>query len=165
MTSKVETYTWYALRTLPHKERYVSVELDIRGFEHYIPVYRFYFDKNKYKDKILISSYVFVKADEKQLGKLHYIPGSKGILMYDGKPAIVKDNEIDLLRKICGELDFDPELNTLIPGDRVKIINGVLKGQIARVCECQDKKLGIEIMNSNFTIWINSKGLIYELLK
>ncbi|PLX08837.1 MAG: hypothetical protein C0596_05955 [Marinilabiliales bacterium] len=156
---------WYALRTIPHKERHVCTELNSRDYEYYLPLYKIYYDKNKYKEKILISYYVFVYLSEKDFEKIRFIPGSRGLLLYDFVPAIVKREEIEVLRLICGELDLEPEVNTLVPGEKVKILNGVLKGYTARVCECKSNKLGIEILENGFTIWINGKDLLYESVK
>ncbi len=165
MNQEADKYNWYALRTIPHKEKYVSKELEIRSFESYLPYYRFYLDKNKYKEKLLISSYVFVKAMLKDFEKLHYIPGSKGLLYCDEKPGLITNDEIEILRQICGNSEYEPEICMSPLGQKVKILNGFLKGRIAYVCECKKNKIGIEFCDSNFIIWISPKDFVYEVLK
>ena len=165
MSNKDKTYKWYALRTIPHKERYVCKELDNRNIENYLPIYKKLVKRDRTKEKILISSYVFVRASYKEIYKLAYIPGSKGLLLYNAVPAVVLDSEIELLQIVCSEMDFHPEINNLAAGQKIKIINGTLKGYTARICECCNKKAGIEILNSSLTIWINIKDLIYEYIK
>jgi len=165
MNFESQKYNWYALRTLPHKEKYVLNELDYRNFESYLPCYKFYFDKNKFKEKLLITSYIFVRVSIKDFEKLRFIPGSKGILYYDSKPGIITDDEIEILRLICGQSELQPEISDLKPGQKVKILNSFLKGRIAHVCECKKDKIGIEFFESRFTIWISSKSFVYEILK
>lgn len=165
MNKKSQIYSWYALRTIPHKEKYVLSELNIREFESYLPTFKCHIDKSKYREKILISSYVFVKASLKDFEKLRYIPGSKGILYCAEKPGIISDEEIEILRQICEKSNLEPEINSSPLGQKVIILNSFLKGRIAYVCQCKKKKLGIEFCDSNFIIWISPKDFLYEIVK
>lgn len=165
MNHKETLYNWYALRTVPHKEKYVSLELRNRGFEWYLPYFKVYFKKNNYKEKLLITSYIFVRASSLDFEKLLYIPGSKGLLYYNDKPGIIAEEEIEVLRAICGHKELEPELNKYEPGARVKILSGFLIGHTASICKCENKKLGIELSKGNFIIWINPDEILFEFVK
>ncbi len=158
-------YNWYAIRTIPHKEKHVSKELEFRSFDWYLPYCKFYINKNDYKEKLLIRSYIFVKACNNDFEKLRFIPGSKGLLLYDNQPATVSEEEMEILQRICGESELEPEVNKYEPGAKVKILSGFLSGRTARICKCEKNKIGIELNQGNFIVWIKPNKILFEIIE
>ena len=156
---------WIALRTLPHKERFVICELEYREFEYLFPKIAVRIPGKKKRTKPLISSYIFVKADDNDLEKLRFIPGSKGFLKTDDRPAIVTDDEIELMLKICGEFDIDNDISEFKCGDKVKILSGSLAGYDGFVISTDRKKLSIDLCNGTFRVIFNINDTVFEIIK
>lgn len=98
---------WFVLYTRSNCEKKVSELLTRRGIENYCPlnkVYRQWSDRKKIIDMPLFSSYVFVHVFEKDLLGLKSITSNIVNLVYWlGKPAVVKDQEIDNIKFFLNE--------------------------------------------------------------
>jgi transcription antitermination factor NusG len=98
---------WFVLYTRSNCEKKVSELLTRRGIENYCPlnkVYRQWSDRKKIIDMPLFSSYVFVRVFEKDLMGLKSITSNIVNLIYWlGKPAVVKDQEIDNIKYFLNE--------------------------------------------------------------
>ncbi|MBN2727955.1 MAG: transcription termination/antitermination NusG family protein [Bacteroidales bacterium] len=123
---------WNIIRSKPKKEQVLaSAAMDL-GFETYIPWIKSTIIR---KEKILtvrkplISGYVFIKeADNKQTEKLHYLPGSAGMLFFDNKPAKIEQSDIERMQHIITEGYDLTVVQTFSTGDKVRILSGVLAG-------------------------------------
>jgi transcription antitermination factor NusG len=93
---------WFVLYTRSNCEKKVSELLTKREVENYCPlnkVYRQWSDRKKIIDMPLFSSYVFVRVLENELSGLKSITSNIVSLVYWlGKPAVVKDEEIDNIK-------------------------------------------------------------------
>lgn len=128
--------SWYAIQTKPRSEKKVFERLKKEGFEVLLPVrteLRQWSDRKKKIQIPLIPSYVFVKVLKKNLISVLKVPGVVRVLQYLGKPAVVKDHEIENL-KICNdtssELKFHYNLNYKI-GEPIEVVRGPFKGVVA----------------------------------
>jgi transcription antitermination factor NusG len=98
---------WFVLYTRSNCEKKVSELLTKREIENYCPlnkVYRQWSDRKKIIDMPLFSSYVFVRVLEKELSGLKSLTSNIVNLVYWlGKPAVVKDQEIDNIKYFLNE--------------------------------------------------------------
>ncbi|MFN5374828.1 MAG: UpxY family transcription antiterminator [Chitinophagaceae bacterium] len=98
---------WFVLYTRSNCEKKVSELLTKREIENYCPlnkVYRQWSDRKKIVDMPLFSSYVFVRVLEKELTGLKSLTSNIVNLVYWlGKPAVVKDQEIDNIKFFLNE--------------------------------------------------------------
>jgi len=98
---------WFVLYTRSNCEKKVSELLTKREIENYCPlnkVYRQWSDRKKIVDMPLFSSYVFVRVLEKELTGLKSLTSNIVNLVYWlGKPAVVKDHEIDNIKFFLNE--------------------------------------------------------------
>ncbi|WP_117882569.1 UpxY family transcription antiterminator [Aureibaculum luteum] len=149
---------WYAIYTRANSEKKVYEQLCRSGYVAYLPLittYRQWSDRKKKVQSPLISSYVFVKIEEKKLTNVLSISGALRILKYLGRNAVVKDEEIKSLKLL---LNYTPEAGFsmkqhLSKGDVVEVIKGSLiglKGYYTR--EKNQNKIYIKIraLNSYF---------------
>jgi transcription antitermination factor NusG len=126
---------WYVLYTSPRAEKKVKERLDVMGKETYLPLHRtprVWSDRVKMIDKPLFTSYLFIRCHESELRPLLTVYGVGRIVYYCGKPAIVRQREIDAIRLFLEEAVDCP----LCEGDEVEILTGSLKhisGKIQRV--------------------------------
>lgn len=126
---------WYAIYTAPRAEKRVQERLNGLGVECWLPLHRsprVWSDRIKIVEVPLFSSYLFVHCLEPELRPLLKVNGVSKIVYYDGAPAIVREKEIDAIRKFLSKAAE----NVLCPGDEVEVICGTLKnisGKIQRI--------------------------------
>lgn len=118
---------WYALYTTPRAEKKVEERLLKEGVEAYLPVIS---QMKKWSDRVkkietpLFRSYVFVHCKVHELLKLNKIYGVVRVVYYNGKPAIVRNYEIEQIKDFIGRADNCE----LVTGDKVDIVCGKLAG-------------------------------------
>lgn len=133
MSKTEEISNWYAIYTMPKAEKKVFERMDKLGINVYLPLIstmRKWSDRKKKVMIPLISSFVFVKTEEKNLIKLYDVQGVCGILKYLKKPAIIKENEIENLKILLNESEDCLVFNEIafIEGEEVVVIKGPFKG-------------------------------------
>lgn len=97
---------WFAVYTKPRWEKKVAEILTQESIKNYCPlnkVTRQWSDREKVVYAPLLPSYVFVQIQEKQLADLRKINGIINIVCWLGKPAVIKDEEIDIIRSFIKE--------------------------------------------------------------
>ena len=137
-TNKILT-NWYAVYTKPRAEKKVHQRMLDQGIEAFLPLVktvRQWSDRKKTVQVPLISSYVFVNMLEQDLVKTLPIHGTVNVLKHLGKPAKIRDVEIENLKILSGVSDTVEIENyvALIEGDIVQVEKGPFTGLIA-TCE------------------------------
>lgn len=131
-----EMSNWYAIFTKPRAEKKVyqrMLDQDIEAFLPMIKTVRQWSDRKKTVEVPLISSYIFVNMEEKDLYKTLPIQGTVNVLKHLGKPAKIRSEEIENLRILTGT-DESSQIENCINvyhGDDVEVINGPFMGLIA----------------------------------
>ena len=143
-SSKLKEINWYAIYTRPRSEKKVFELLSKNDFTAYLPLIstiRQWSDRKKKVQLPLISSYVFVRTDEKSLKNTLPINGVVRILKHLGKPAIIKDYEIENLKILLEDTDNITFIRDshLKKGDSIIVEKGVFKGLIAECIEVNGK--------------------------
>ena len=123
---------WYVLYTSPRAEKQGQERVAAQGIESWLPLHRsprVWSDRVKMVDIPLFNSYVFVKCTDIKLRDLLRIYGVSRIVYYDGKPAIIRQKEIDAIKDFLTQAAEKP----LIVGDDVEILCGVMKNVSGKV--------------------------------
>ncbi len=78
----------------------------------------------------IISGYCFVNIESKEHNKVLNTEHVTGYVRFEGKPARIPQNQIEYLKKMLSQSDFEVEItnDNFAPGKRVEIINGPLIG-------------------------------------
>lgn len=139
----LKTY-WYAIYTNSRAEKKVNERLILNGNESFLPLMttiKQWSDRKKKVQLPLIPSYVFVKTNENELSNILSINGIKGVLRHLGKPAKIKDHEINNLKILLEDTDNISVMATtaLKKGDVVLVKKGVFKGLIAEFIKLKGK--------------------------
>lgn len=136
---------WYALYTKPRWEKKVEKELQVQGIEAYCPQVtevRQWSDRKRKVTSPLFKSYVFVQLEEKDRAKVFDVPGVVQYLFWLGKPAIVREEEINTIKVwLKDEQVEDIEISHLTRGDLLTISDGRFKGKEAVVEKIGKKRL------------------------
>ena len=128
---------WYALYTKPRWEKKIHKSLQQKDIESYCPlnkVRRKWSDRIKVVEEPLFKSYIFVHIDETMKSEVRFVDGVLNYVYWNGKPAIVKDEEIIEIKKFMSEYE-DVEVRQLDvkPADEVLVNQGVMMGASGRV--------------------------------
>ena len=107
----------------------------------------------------LIPNTIFVETDLKSLNQLYTIPGFHSILKFLGKPALVRQDEINNLKLLLQDnIEIEKEdFQEFKKGESVEVIHGPLQGIIATsIDEGRTHKLIVEIesMEQRFIVHI-----------
>lgn len=123
---------WYALYTESRQEKKVSARLLQLGIEVYCPLVtqvRQWSDRKKKVEVPLLPSYVFVKLEPNNRELVFQVSGVVRYLYWLGVPAIVKDNEIELMQNWLKGKVTSFEIVGIQPGTIYEIPSGPFIGQ------------------------------------
>lgn len=122
---------WYAAYTCARHEKRIAQQLEERGIEHFLPLYRSvrrWKDRKKELELVLFPSYVFVRIELIARLQVLQLPGVVRFVAFNGQPAILPGTDIDALRNGLSHnlvAEHHPFLNV---GRRVKVVYGPLSG-------------------------------------
>lgn len=128
---------WYAVYTKPRWEKKVYGMLQEKGVESYCPlnkVRRKWSDRYKIIEEPLFKSYVFVRVTEDEKLSVRMLNGIVNFVYWLGKPAVVKDKEIEAIKLFLNEYDdiklvpIDVKVN-----QKIRIKSGVFMDKEAEV--------------------------------
>ena len=155
-TKHSPTKFWIVVKTKSRAEKKVNERLLDNGFNSFLPTtttLKVWSDRKKKVTSPLIASTLFVQTDAKSINAIYSIQGVHSILKHIGKPAIVKDVEIENLKILHGNAE-NIQVKTaqkFEKGDLVTVTNGPFQGLLANIV--QDKS------NFRLLVEIDSVGL------
>ena len=148
---------WYAVYTRPKWEKKVAGQLTSKKIENYCPlnkVQKQWSDRKKTAFEPLFNSYVFVYANTCDHSQIKQLDGIINFVHWLGSPAVIKDEEIDTVRKFLQEYEnVRLEKANVNINDKIRVISGALTDNEGQV---------IEINNRTVKIYLPSLG--YHLL-
>jgi transcription antitermination factor NusG len=122
---------WFAVQTRPRYERVVSVLLEQKGYQQFLPTYRVerrWSDRVKEIDLPLFPGYLFCQGELVCGPRIIDTPGVVRIVGAKREPTPVPETEIlDIRRIVASGLPLFP-CAYLEPGMKVRIQSGVLSG-------------------------------------
>jgi len=142
---------WFAVYTHSRAEKKVLERVLNAGFDAFLPLIitmKQWSDRKKKMVVPLINSYVFVKTNEVKLNSLLNIQGVIGVLKYLGKPAVVKDVEIENLKVLVQNSDACQQIEPidLTKEQDVEVITGSFTGVFAKYIQNSGKhKIVVEV--------------------
>lgn len=146
---------WYVLYVKPKQEfkveeRIKNSNLDVEVFCPSLTTIKLWSDRKKKVRVPLLSSVVLIKSEDSNRKFVFSIPGCVRYLFWLGKPAIVKDQEIEQLRLISACKNAEShEVEALKPGNSIdlapfgfKDTNGIIEKISNNVCWVVLESLG-----------------------
>ena len=130
---------WLVVYTKPRQEKKLAQRLTQLGFEVYCPTQRIkkrWSDRWKWIEQPLFTSHLFIQIDPERRDAIYFVPGFVRFLFWLKRPALVRPQEIDTLKRWLN--DFTPEaiqVESLLPGQHLKIQSGPFQGQEAQLLE------------------------------
>ncbi len=149
---------WYVVYTKPKWEKKVAEKLTQAGIECYCPLItqiKQWSDRKKKVVVPLFNSYVFVQLSENERNSVFEIPGVVRYLFWLGKPAIVRDEEINIIRTNLSDSNVSEiSVSSIKVGDRIKLDSGAFSNQNAIVRE---------ISKSHYIMVLESLGCVLKI--
>ncbi len=143
------SYKWYAVYTRPRWEKKVNNLLINKGVESYCPlnkIRRRWSDRIKLVKEPLFKSYVFVKISEDDRTAVRMTDGVINFVYWDGKPAIIKEKEIQTIRRFLDEYENVELIKMdLKPDQRVRVAAGPLMDHEGKIIEIKNKVAKVAI--------------------
>jgi len=152
-----EEKNWYVVYTKPRWEKKVYQLLIEKGMEAYCPLNRVrkkWSDRYKWVEEPLFRSYVFVKIGEEEKTGIRLVNGIVNFVYWLGKPAIVREHEIETIRKFMNDyVEVWAEPLVLQKDDKVTILKGAF----------MDKE-GIVVMATRNRVRVLIESIGYSLV-
>ena len=150
---------WYVLYVQSRNEKKVAEmlqEMKVQVYCPHIKEIRQWSDRKKTIESPLFKSYVFVRLQDRERQLVFGVPGVVRYLFWLGKPAVVRDEEIQAIKKWLEEDEVEEiTLSKLVPGDELHIKNGILKNQKAVIQEVG--KTRIRLVLAGLGVVVNAK--------
>jgi transcription antitermination factor NusG len=149
-------FNWYAVYTKPRWEKKVAELLSKKEVVNYCPlqkVERRWSDRKKIVIEPLFKSYVFVHIPEKGHLPVLQTDGVLNFVNYLGKPAMIKDEEIEVIRQFLKDYrNIQVEKIDLSINDQVKILSGPLMEQKGSILEIKHKRVKVLLPSMGFAL-------------
>ena len=140
---------WHVIYSKLRNEKKVQAALAEAGFEVYCPLNktrRKWSDRYKVVEEPLFRSYVFIKINGNQLYDILKFDGVVRFLYWNRKPAIVREEEIELIKRFLGEHESVRLESTEFQVDQaVNFTASNLMGQQGKVLEVRNKEVKVLI--------------------
>ena len=132
---------WHALYVRSRSEKKVLSQLEEMGVEAYLPlitVVRKWSDRRMKVQEPLFKSYVFVRSNNKQYIPILNVYGVVRFVCFEREAVVVPENQIVAIRKFVKDYEHGEEYKMrndedLKVGQKVRIINGPMKGLVGRL--------------------------------
>lgn len=149
---------WYALYTKPKQELKTAEKLIAIGIEAYCPSkteVRQWSDRKKKVTVPLLTSYVFVQIEEKERHLVFDIPSVVQYVFWLKKPAVISDQEMQLLKESIEKPYKELQIREIQKGDLIEIHEGPFKGQTAEVISKSNRKTKVVLKEIGMTLVIS----------
>tara|TARA_B110000116_G_C16598743_1_gene474014 strand:- start:73 stop:537 length:465 start_codon:yes stop_codon:yes gene_type:complete len=149
---------WFVIYTKSRQEKRVALELEKMGITVYCPMInqiRQWSDRKKKIEVPLISSYVFVQLKERDRGSVFEVPGIVRYVYWLEKPAIVRDQEIVVMKAWLTAQTVEAKVESLRRGDRMKLSSGLFEGKEGFVEEISKNRVLLLLPDLGIKIVLN----------
>lgn len=152
MTTTASSHkSWYALYTKPRWEKKIDAVLQRKGIQSWCPlqkVQRQWSDRKKIVEEPLFKSYVFVRITEAERVKVLATDGILNFVHYAGKPAVIRDVEIEMIQKYLSEKEASLSVHALegfSENERIRVGHGVFMDKEGTVIRGGKRKVYVKL--------------------
>lgn len=151
-----ETKNWYVLYTKPRWERKIADRLNNLGIECYCPLNRVdrrWSDRWKTVYEPLFRCYVFVRIAHYELFKPLEIRGVFNYVHQMKQPALVRDEEIECIRRFLSEYkSVNLEKIHIGINDSIEVLYGPLMEKTGQVTQVHDNFVKVAIASLGYSM-------------
>ena len=168
---EAKIFKWYAVKTKPRWEKKILVKLSERGIESYCPLQKRvsqWSDRKKIILEPVFRGFIFVRVNQENIWDIKKVDGIVNYIYFLGKPAVVRDKEIDQIRKFLDKFENQEiEQGHIHLNGKVRVTSGPLMNYEGILLEISGNKAIVRIdsmgiflsahINKNMLESINSK--------
>jgi len=147
---------WYAVYTKPRWEKKIYKVFDEKGIEGYCPlnkVRKKWSDRVKVVEEPLFKSYVFVRITEEEMPKVRMTNGVVNFVYWQGKPAVIREKEIEIIRKFLYEYQNVVAIPIPLKSDmKIKIRQGLFMDNQATIKKVYSNKVQVVIESIGYSL-------------
>jgi transcription antitermination factor NusG len=162
------TKNWYAVYTRPRAEKKVADALSKKKIENFSPinkVVRQWSDRKKIVYEPLFTSYVFVNVTEQELVTIKQTDGVINLVYWLNKPAIIRDAEIEAVKRFLTENEnVKLERTPININDNVRILGGPLMEHEGQVLSTKSKTLKIYLPSMGYLMYAEIESSNVEVI-
>ncbi|MBS1579218.1 MAG: UpxY family transcription antiterminator [Bacteroidetes bacterium] len=154
MAEEIKERKWFAIYTKPRWEKKVDSVLIRKGINSWCPlqkVQRQWSDRKKIIEEPLFKSYVFVYINnEEERLKVLTTDGVLNFVHYLGKPAVIRNEEVEMIKKYLSEGDAKIEIIStegFKENTKVRITHGVFMDNDGTVLRGGKKKVYVQLQS------------------
>lgn len=154
--------SWYVLHVKTRNELKIAKRLEAHCIKVYCP---FRMENRKWSDRIkkikvpILPSMVLVYCTEEHRSDVFDIPGTLRYLFWSGKPAIIPQNEIDILKTYLEENNvINHKIEAPAPGDLMPLDSYGFKNSEGIIEKVSNNTCWIRIKNLGFLIKVQISG-------
>ncbi len=142
---------WFAVYTRPRWEKKVREALGRKQLHCFCPmqmVQKQWSDRKKIIEEPLFRSYIFVHIAGNEFHRVLTTEGILNFVYYDGKPAIIRQSEIDMIQSFLGIKDVViscQPLPVFNPDERVKVAHGIFMDSVGTVMNSNKKRVVVKL--------------------
>ncbi|MCX6306275.1 MAG: UpxY family transcription antiterminator [Bacteroidetes bacterium] len=167
---QLQTPLWYAVYTRSRTEKKLMDLLAAKGIEAYVPLRKVmhqWSDRKKLVEEPVIRSYCFVRVTNNDYFEVLNTPGAVRYVWFSGKPAVIPDRQIDVLKVITGsDLEMECLPDTFKPGIKVRVNAGPLQGLSGELVHISNKKkVIVRIDHLNQVITLTISPILIDMVK
>ena len=160
---------WYVIYTKSRSEKMVADKLAKAGIEVFCPLLKrkkLWSDRWKWVEEPLFRSYCFVRLEDSDRDNIFSVPGVVRYVFHCGKPAIIREKEMDLLKSWLAEYDHESiQTENLNVNDRIRIRSGALMDKEAEVLESNGNYALLLLEDLGLQVKVDLRKNIIEKLK
>jgi transcriptional antiterminator RfaH len=154
---------WYVVYTKPKWEKKVADRLNEIGVVTYCPLVTKvsqWSDRKKIIHVPLFNSYIFVQIAEKDRNQIFAVTGAIRYLFWLGKPAVVKNLEIEAIKNwLSGPDVYEVSLDQWKKGDTIVLESGPFVSQSAVIQEVKQNHYILILESLGCVLKVNKKEL------
>jgi transcriptional antiterminator RfaH len=166
LLSENSTHSWYVIYTKPRHEKKVAEMLQSQGIEAYCPLkaqIKQWSDRKTVVHVPLFNSYLFVHIAEANRAAVFAVPGVVRYIYWCGTPAIVRNQEIEEIKRWLNDFDHNElEVDYYKADQKVRILSGSFINQEAKIVKQQGKHLVMTLEGLGLVLRVKLDQMILE---
>jgi transcriptional antiterminator RfaH len=161
-----EQLNWYVIYTKSRNEKKVANLLTKNNIEAYCPlkiIQKQWSDRKKKIEMPLFSSYCFVRLQAQHLKEVFKVPGVVRYVYWCEKPAIVKNNEIEEIKRWLNDYDNNSiQMQKISLNHIVEIKSGPFIDNFARIVAQNGNQLILELKGLGIRLTTNNNQILLK---
>ncbi len=154
-----ENKKWFAVYTKPRFEKRVTEILTRKKIQNYCPINKVLrqWSDRKLVNEPLFPYFVFIKITECELSSLKQIDGVVNFVYWLGKPAIIRDSEIEAIRQFLDEHSNIRLERIQVNANEPEHVNGSFTKMGNGVIVLKNKSVTVELPSLGFLMVADSE--------